>query len=625
VNSSSAAPVRTSRLTGAVAIAAIVIHIALSWGQMPVWWGDTGRWLHEVDRFAHGERLYADFYWPFPPLAMWIIGGLARIAGSDLLQIWTMTSVLSVAIALAWTRFAIRLTGDALALPFVAVVLPLGLAYSATGSAPLAMGMYTPAAPVGFLCLLFLLISTLSLAGDPTRRSAIGVGLFGALCVLSKHDFWIPAFVLVVGAPWLAGARRRAAYVEAWGTAAVVLAAASAFLVAQTGFGVFAGILTGYGLAQEYGGRGSPTLETVVLESAAAALCVAGVSLAVAWTGGTGRRRAAWTATVALVAAAALMAVWILKTVSIAQIVAAGTGPGLRSEVLDQLTGSAITPAALVKTSIKLLRDRLTIHALPALTPLIALAVFLRHRARLSRPDAALGLLLLLAAIALRVRRGMEHVEWTSMLVELPVYVFLARLLYADRMPAVLRASRAVLAAMIPLILWQHFSNGYGPGTRRGPRVAVSTPRGLVRLHPGQAGHYARLKQAVDALDPTGSRPLLSFGYSGSFNYFFRRPPATPLTHGFRIGTVRDPNDAVRQARFLRPPVIGIDSPFWDFGLPVIGVDLFRWQRRERPGPYASYDRPYFEAVVAGCRSLDHAGLEGFTLYDCPQLATSGQ
>ncbi|MGQ0766543.1 MAG: hypothetical protein ACT4OZ_12850 [Gemmatimonadota bacterium] len=606
---------RSRTVVASAALVIVVLHVAVSWGQMPVYWGDSGRWLHEVDRFAGGERLYRDFYWPFPPLAMWIVGGLGRVFGSDLAQIWTITAIVAALIALAWVRYAARLCGD-LTLPVVLIGLPLGITFASIGSAPLSTGMYTPAAPVGFLCLLVLLLFTIALGRQPSLASAAGVGVFGALCVLSKHDFWISAFLLVAAAPWLASDRRREVWLTSWGASALVLLPAGAFLVAQNGFSVLPGILGGYGIAREYGGRSSPTLETLVLELIATAGLLT-LLLSITAIAVPRRRRLALAGTVVASSAAAVLAtVWLLRTVTIAQL-ATGAGDTGRSELLSMLAGTEITLPALIRTSVRLLRDRLTLHAIPSLVPVIALAALVRWRHRVDGRELRLMIVLLVAAIALRARRGMEHSEWTSVLLELPLYVFLAGAIVSDLTES-RRVIRWSLIALVPLILWQHYANGYGVLTRRGPRVAVDTPRGAVRLHPGQARHYQRLRAAVDSLDPSGRRALLSFGYSSSFNYFLRRPPATPLTHGFRIGTLKDPRDAVRIARSLNPPVIGIDNPFWAFGLPEIGLAIHRWERREKPGPYITFDRPLFEAVVAGCRRLEHVGLEGFTIYDCP-------
>jgi hypothetical protein len=130
--------------------------------------------------------------------------------------------------------------------------------------------------------------------------------------------------------------------------------------------------------------------------------------------------------------------------------------------------------------------------------------------------------------------------------------------------------------------------------------------------------HYRRLKSAVDELDPTGRRPLFSFGYSGGFNYMLGRRAASPLTHGFRLSPIKDPNAAVQLLRAASPPVIAVDNPYFTDRVPVPGVQVLRWQPLTRLNHYVRFDRPYFEAAVLGCR-VQANPLREFTIYDCPE------
>ena len=79
-----------------VLLAMCLIHILATWGHTD-FWGDAGRWRHEVERFAEAEVLYQDFSWPAPPAAMWILGTIARTFGSDVHVLWVATSIGSVA------------------------------------------------------------------------------------------------------------------------------------------------------------------------------------------------------------------------------------------------------------------------------------------------------------------------------------------------------------------------------------------------------------------------------------------------------------------------------------------------------------------------------------------------
>lgn len=611
---------RTLALAMALALAIAAGHVALSFGHLPVYWGDSGRWLHEVDRFANGERAYRDFFWTFPPLSMWIVGGLARVIGSDLPQILTITACLCAMIAATWSRLAVPLFGERFALPAIAVVLPLGIAFATTQSAPLASGMYTPAAPVGFLCLLLLLVTAISLWRTPRPRSAILLGLFASLCVLAKHDFWLPAGVLLAAAPLITESERRRTYVLSWSTAALVLAAAMSFVVMQNGLGVLFGILTGFGHTQELGGRGIPTLETLTLETTTASLCLAVVAGAVILTRPDKRRRAWWVALFALSCAGLLMAVWLTQAFWIARFANAHNGDRL-SEIADRFSTEHWSTLVLFKTLARLLRDQLTFHALPSLLPFGVLALVWRFGKRMSARSRSIALVLLLTAAALRLRRGMEFAEWTSILIELPIYAYVARAMLGDQLEEWSATGRIVLASLALLFAWQYTENGYGPLTRRGSREPVLTPRGTVRLSPNQANQYRKLKAVIDTLDPTGRRPVIAFGYSGGFNYFLGRPAPSPLTHGFRLSGLEDPNEAVRLVRTTSPPPVVIDNPGFNSRTPTVGFQMIHWQAQTRPNHYMRFDRRYFEQMISGCRERPSA-LRRLTLYDCPERDT---
>jgi hypothetical protein len=287
------------------------------------------------------------------------------------------------------------------------------------------------------------------------------------------------------------------------------------------------------------------------------------------------------------------------------------------AELAQQFSREPGSMVVLLKTAVKMLRERLTFHALPTLLPFPVLALFLKYRNSAHERDRSLVVLLLVTAAALRLRRGMEYTEWSSVLIELPIYAYAARAVLGSRIQEWYPTGKVILTALALLFVWQYAENGYGPLTRRGSRVPVDTPRGTVRLIADQANHYTRLQRAVDALDPSGRRPVIAFGYSGSFNYFLDRPAPSPLTHGFRLSPISDPNEAVQRVRAAVPAPIAIDNPFFDFRAPVAGFQLLNWRPRMRINHYMRYDRHYFEAMVTGC-TAQASGLRGFTLYDCP-------
>ncbi|MDZ4673278.1 MAG: hypothetical protein SGI84_02425, partial [Gemmatimonadota bacterium] len=89
-----------------VALALVVAHIIAVWGYTGLWWGDIGRWSHEVERFAAGELPYRDFQWHYPPLGLWVEGFAARLVGTDRDPLGAINAVLAILIVLAYVRYA---------------------------------------------------------------------------------------------------------------------------------------------------------------------------------------------------------------------------------------------------------------------------------------------------------------------------------------------------------------------------------------------------------------------------------------------------------------------------------------------------------------------------------------
>ena len=135
-----------------LALTLLAVHAIAVWGYTGVFRGDHGRWLHEVERFAQGEVPYRDFQWHFPPLALWIVGGLARFFGTDLLPVYLITSVLA-ALLVAVVVFYFREVRSPTYTLLLAASILLAVTYVQTSGPPLPAGAYVPAAPVGVLCL----------------------------------------------------------------------------------------------------------------------------------------------------------------------------------------------------------------------------------------------------------------------------------------------------------------------------------------------------------------------------------------------------------------------------------------------------------------------------------------
>jgi hypothetical protein len=203
----------------------------------------------------------------------------------------------------------------------------------------------------------------------------------------------------------------------------------------------------------------------------------------------------------------------------------------------------------------------------------------------------------------------------------LPVYVLAAGLLVPGLTFARRRLVRAAVVPALVLSAWCYWSLGVGPLTRGARWETLRTVRGTVRVSPEIARQYQALASVLRRLDPTGRRPLFTFGYA-SFNYFLGRPNPSSLTTGFRF-TDRAPAQIIAGVLEARPRAFVMDNLYFTRGmLPVPELKLDTWRQPLQPSFYRVYDRPFFEALVAACGPEvatipDRRGRPLFRLYDC--------
>lgn len=615
-----------SRASLALLLVLAGMHIAFTWGHVGILWGDPGRWLHEVDRLAHGEVLYRDFSWPYPPLALWLLGGLGRVFGSGTASIWTVMSVVFLLICLAYARYVHLLVPKPLALPTLLGGFLLACAYANVDSAPLPAGTYTPAAPVGLLLLLLAVICALGLLDGFRPIHAVGTGILCGLCILTKQDFWIPAgYLVAAGSIWLLSfheARMRNLALLLCSTFLLTVLAGVVVVYAQAGGHALLAV-PGGGQVAEFRGRTFPTGERLIIELIALAL-LGLFSVVLLLTGRTIKWKAArkWVALFGLVTVAGC---------SLHIFMSYRIGSDLRHEGLAVLPGetasnlrqSLVTNAQLLSGSLMLLKHNLLLHALPLFLPLSVLIIVLIRRSQSAHPLSRNMVLLLLGlCVAARLKRGFEHLDWYHCLLEIPVYVA-AALLYLPAEPG--KTPRALHLAMGLLLVFGGYSYwqwGVGPLARNNEFERVDTPRGRVWVYKEVRTQFFALKKLLDQADPSGKRPLFAFAYSGGFDYFLDRKNPTPVTQGFRL-SIFDPDLVVRSVLSHDPAVLVLDTTrFDDLRFPSPNFTLLSWDLKRIPNPYTRFDRPYFLQILARCREVAKLRLSPtllYTLYDCSQ------
>src|SRR5262249_45405257 len=136
-------------------------------------------------------------------LSIWLVGSTFKLIGADLASTFAIMNVVFVAIMMSYWLYVARLLPGALVPTVVLAGFVLAVAYATIESAPLALGMYKPAGPIGFLCLMLALTAALSYVARGGLWRAGLLGGLAALSILAKQDFWLPALVLLIGVAWV--------------------------------------------------------------------------------------------------------------------------------------------------------------------------------------------------------------------------------------------------------------------------------------------------------------------------------------------------------------------------------------------------------------------------------------
>jgi hypothetical protein len=558
-------------LTVAIAAGVMVAHSALVFRYLAVWWGDSGLWLYMVERIANGDAAYRDVYITAPPLAFWLLGGFARLAGTDVGPVLTATSAVAVAAAMVYGWLVARVAPW----PWAALAAVGGLLTAAGLAGNLPMGAYTPAVTMGGLWLLAATLLTVVVLqrGRATPLLGIGVGVLAGCCVLTKQDFWIPAIFLVTVVV-VRGA-------GAWTLTAFVLTSVAGFgAIAWTaGPNAVAGVITGFGQARVAGfTRALPSWSRLTIDVALAS-----------GLGGT----------------------WLF-------LAGSKSNERIRWGLIGALMLLAITLAALYRQlSPELLMRDVSWRMFPLVLPVFVLAALVFQWPSLEPRTRTLAVTLLTLCVLARVRRGFEFTDWYHVLLEVPAYLVACRTRYAEQ------SRRPVMAVVVVLLaagIWSYWYGSLGPFTRRGAYPAAETLRGTVRWRANEIADYERIGDVLLQLDPERRSPVFAFGQNAGVNYFLRYPNGTPLQMGFSFLSsdrpgYSTPERAVQTLRTL--PLILIYHRSYEGEQTAAGMALDSWDQPTKLNHYMAHDLRYFEALREGCSVT--ATLPGafFTIYDC--------
>lgn len=598
-----------------------ILHAWAVWGYTGIFWGEHGRWLHAVARFAAGEVPYRDFSYSNPPLALWLVGGLARMTGATYAGITAITTTLYLLTFVVYVLCVRRLVPD-LVLPVTLPALLFSVSYSFRHGVSLPAGTDSPAAPIGFLCILGAAWLLLEAVERPSLARAAGYGLLLGLAALSRHEFWISClYLLLAGGAFLA--RRRAPLrVQIAGPAtfaliivigAMAAAAAAGWLDAARGFLNLDGAITSLL-------RGLPSIERLVAEIAgAAAMALTAITALWLCLAVNDRTASRWAGAMLLLFLTAA-AMHLGTSVSIAAQLQESGLPDLPTLTQDALWRELQRGQGTVSAALALFDARLQAHLFPVILPPIILVALLARWKQWHDPVLRGRVALLLGlCITARLRRGFAGADWYNVLLELPAYAVFLQLACGPARQKAARAVRAGLAVLIVIGIYTYVSLAVGPFTLQGVYPQMLTRNGMVRWPSGAALAYQTADRLVQRADPAARRPVFAFGASGGWNFFLLRRSPLPYLDG-----LPSPDRATREtatALIHAARAFLIDNAY--ARRQVLAVpSLFDWEPPAEPNRFVRWDRVWFDGLIGDCAPVGDAdSTAAIHVYDCDRPA----
>ncbi len=612
-------PARSRRRALVVMLVLLVLHIWAVWGHASSIWSEHGRWLYDLQRYAMGQVPYRDFDWSQPPMAIWVVGGLAGLAGTDLAQITAVTSAVAVLLFVTYLLVCSR-TATGSALPATLTGLFFAAAYANRYGPPLPLGTGNPSGPVGMLCLLAAIAVAVRLLDQPGRRGAVVVGLCLGLAMLSRYDLWIASVGIASWSAWAVRREpeRQQVRVALLASLVATLAVGTAAALLQSGPDALASLVPRD--LSETVANAYPSWERLTIEVAAtAALGIAGV-VALWLCFALDDTRAWLMGGTLLVVFLSACAVHAGMTTAMAREIAAGAGETPTGPLAETVRALVESRHSAFRTGLYLLDQRFQQHLFPSLLPPTLLLVLLARWGRWPQTRGRdLTLLLLGVSVALRVKRGFAGPDWPNVLAEIPAYAIFLHLVAASAGREAQRSVSVALTILLAVGCYTYYNLGRGPMTRR-PYPAFETPRGVVHWGVAEAATFATVEGELHRLDPGRTRPLLAFGPAGGWNYFFARTNPTRYTNGFMTDAGADSAGAAMDTLAVGTIIVDTRSGLRAAAPPRLNLAAWSMPRTDSA---VRFDRPAFDALLAGCRGTSvHTEPADLVVYDCPARRT---
>lgn len=211
---------------------------------------DPSMWLFQISRFAAGQMPYRDFSWNYPPLAIFLLGSIARWFGATFAVVQIAMDLISLAVVFLCVWLVRYLLEASTRFVTVAAVIAV-CATSFTKFNLFSFSTYSPALEIAAAALLMLLIGGLRQLerGDasPGNLLLLCAGVFVA--TVSKPEAAVAAWGAVVLLRVLDKSAKWRWYLLLVAGAGIPAAAFYAFVGITAGFPQLKAGLGGYGLA----------------------------------------------------------------------------------------------------------------------------------------------------------------------------------------------------------------------------------------------------------------------------------------------------------------------------------------------------------------------------------------
>ncbi|MBM3211451.1 hypothetical protein FJZ33_04470 [Candidatus Poribacteria bacterium] len=563
-------------------------------------WGDFGWWHEAIKRVSQGEIPYKDFVWYHPPLGLYIYGWLARVFGDSFTVLNIIPMIITIMIAFLVFLIARYCVPERL-LPFMAFAsIIMGISISNYGSETLALGMYSPAVPVGILISLICLFASIRYFLTASRVWLCILGITASAAILTKQDFWAPAlvcFLFIAFENWqkptnLAKFFKNISYMLI--PAVLFLIVGISFVVIQSGFSAVPKII-GIGSGANIGiNRLLPT-GMRMLDSLLFSSIYVIIAILFMW-----QYRIAYNKKILVIICLLSLILVFLRlgtTYWIGNSIASGNNKYFGTITGSYFYGRATNTKQVLILTVKNIFVRGLAYSIPIfLTLAIFIAILWFFRKRDKAPLVKICLFLALWVLAARMRRLFEFTDVISLMIE-PLFFSLAIQVICEYKDIHIKPchhlifSFSIIFIIVGIILFSFYE--IQPRVRYKYETLV-TKKGNIKIRADQVAEFKWLEDFINSVDPSGEKSLLHAPLPGALSYILNRQDKSPLVCDSNYNRI---NEELKKNQPLLIFDISMYYPYkWDKNLYDAKLRSAGYQHVNRPP--ANTNKPVFEVYV---------------------------